>query len=80
MKNGNDDKDNKDKEKRLILKAFALLTQLGLSMACCVAIGLFAGKFLDDRLGTAPVLMLVFVFLGAAAAIKLIYDIIKDWK
>ena len=73
-------KNDKDNEKRLILKAFSLLTQLGLSMACCVLIGLFVGKFLDDWLGTEPVLMLIFVFLGAAAAIKLIYDIVKDWK
>lgn len=73
-------KNDKDKNKRLILKAFSLLTQLGLTMACCVLIGLFAGKFLDGLFGTAPLFMLIFTFLGFAAALKVMYDIIKDWK
>ena len=73
-------KNDKNNDKRLILKAFSLLTQLGLTMACCVLIGLFTGKFLDGLLGTAPVLMIIFVFLGSAAALKVMYDIVKDWK
>ena len=74
MKNGKND------EKRQIIKAFALLTQLGLTMAVCVLIGFGIGRFLDVLLGTSPVLMVIFVFIGAGAAIKAMYDIVKDWK
>lgn len=73
-------KNNKKNDKRLIIKAFGLLTQLGLTMACCVLIGLMAGKFLDGWLGTTPVLIIIFTFIGLAAALKVMYDIVKDWK
>ena len=73
------DKD-KNKERRLILKALSLITQLGLIMACCIVIGLFAGKFLDGLLGTSPLFMIIFIFIGSGSAIKVMYDIVKDWK
>ena len=75
-----EDKIKKKKDNRMVLKAFSLVTQLGLQMACCVIAGFFFGRFLDNRLGTAPWLMLAFVCIGAGSAIKIIYDIAKDWK
>jgi len=72
--------DNNNGEKRRILKAFGLVTQLGLSMACCVVIGFIFGRFLDRLTGASPLFMVVFAFVGSAAAIKVMYDIAKDWK
>jgi len=78
--NDNDNDNSKNKDNYSILKALSLLTQLGLNMASCVVIGFFLGRFLDWLFGTNPVFMIIFVFVGAAAAIKIIYDIAKDWK
>jgi len=75
---------NKEKKKKnerhQIARAFALVTQLGLQMACCVVVGVLAGAFLDRLLGTMPVFIIIFSVLGTAASIKIIFDISKDWK
>lgn len=63
-----------------MMKSLALISQLGLSMASCVLVGVLIGKFLDRLLGTAPWLLLVFAFLGSAAAFKTLYDIVHDWN
>jgi hypothetical protein len=39
--------------------SLATLAGLGLANACCLAGGLVLGHYLDGRLGTAPVLVLV---------------------
>jgi ATP synthase protein I len=75
MKNNKD-----DKGKYSFLRALSLFTQLGLSMVCCVVVGLLLGRFLDRLLGVSPWLMITFTIIGSAAAIKMIYDIGKDWK
>ena len=81
--NYNSDKNNKDRkneDRRQILRAFGLFTQLGLSMACCVLVGVLIGRFLDVSFGTSPLLTVIFAFIGSGAAIKVMYDISKDWK
>ena len=42
--------------------------QLGMSIAVAVAIGLFIGWWLDERLGTRPYLTIIFFLLGVGAA------------
>ena len=74
-----DTKKNKKKDNS-VARAFVLVSQLGLSMAGCVVVGLFIGIYLDRWLGTSPWMMVVFLFIGAGAAVKLIYDLAKDWK
>ena len=59
------------------LKALAMLTQMGIMIIVCVLIGLFAGWFLDNWLGTSPLFLILFIFLGIAAAIKSIVDFSK---
>jgi ATP synthase protein I len=39
----------------------------GLEFAAAIGIGLFAGQWLDKRFGTAPWLLMLGVFVGAAA-------------
>ena len=57
------------------------MTQLGISMAVCIFIGVIAGKYADKWLGTAPWLLIIFSIIGAAASFKVFYDIvIKDFK
>ena len=70
----------KKNDRHQIAKAFALVTQLGLQMACCVVIGVLLGVFLDRLLGTMPIFIIIFSILGTGASIKIIFDISKDWK
>lgn len=70
----------KNDDKRNIIRALALLSQLGLSMAACVFAGVMAGKLLDRWLGTSPWLLIVCSIIGAAASFKVMYDMaIREW-
>lgn len=70
---------NKNDDARQIMRAMGLFMQLGLSMVTCIVIGFFIGRFLDGIFGTSPVIMLIFCFIGMGAALKVMYDIVKDW-
>lgn len=48
----------------------AFYSSLGLSVALCIFIGLFAGVWLDGKYGTAPVWTLVCLGLGIAAGFR----------
>ncbi|MGI6566134.1 MAG: AtpZ/AtpI family protein [Limnochordia bacterium] len=56
------------------LRALAYFSQIGITMAASVLIGVLLGRYLDILLGTAPWLGLVFSLLGAGAAIKLMFS------
>jgi len=58
-------------------KALAMLSQIGVTIIACVAVGIFLGWFLDRLLGTAPWMILLFTLLGIAAAFKSIFDFAK---
>jgi len=68
---------NDNKQLREILRALSYLSQIGITIAVCVLIGVLFGRFLDNLLGTSPWLLLVFSLLGAAAAFKTLFDIAK---
>ena len=75
------ERDNqKTKERYTIAKGLSMLSQIGFSMAACVCVGVFLGRFLDGVFHTAPVLLLVGALLGSAAAFKVLFDIAKDWN
>jgi ATP synthase protein I len=79
--NNEEKKDKKPKnEKYQIMRAMGLFMQLGLSMAFCVVIGFFIGRFLDGLFETVPLFMTIFSFIGMGAAIKVLIDIVKDWE
>ncbi|MCL2538739.1 MAG: AtpZ/AtpI family protein [Oscillospiraceae bacterium] len=68
-------------DRRSVIRALGLLTQLGISMAVCVFIGFGAGVLLDRYLGTGPWLLIVFSLIGAGASFKVMYDLaIKGWE
>jgi len=60
---------------KTFLKALSFFSQVGITMAACVFIGVLLGKFLDDRFGTSPWLLLAFSLLGAMAAFKALFDL-----
>ena len=55
-------------------RALSFLSQIGITIAACIIIGVLLGKFLDDFFGTSPWLLLIFSLLGAAAAFKSMFD------
>ena len=75
-----DEEKKNEKKDNSVLRAFSLISQLGLTTAGCVIVGLLFGRFLDRWLGTAPLFTLILVFIGAGAALKIIYDLAMDWK
>lgn len=63
-----------------LVKALGLLSQVGITMAVCVLVGVFLGRFLDGLLGTSPWLLLLFSFLGVGAAFKSLFDLVAKPK
>jgi len=59
------------------IRAFAMLSQIGVLIIACVGVGIFLGWLLDRLLGTAPWLLLVFTLLGIVAAVKSIIEFAK---
>jgi ATP synthase protein I len=66
-------------DRKNIMRAVGYMSHIAISMAACVIIGVLFGLFLDNRLGTDPWLVLVFSFLGCAAAFKVMIDIAKKF-
>ena len=65
------------KQRREILRAMSIFSQIGIVMIVCVLLGVLIGRYLDSALGTTPWLLLLFSFLGAGAAFKSLFDISK---
>lgn len=51
--------------------------RIGVEMVVSVAVGCGIGYMLDVWLGTAPILMVVFLFLGAAAGVSTVYRVVQ---
>ena len=60
-------------------KGLAMLSQIGITVVACIAIGFFTGRWLDGLLGTSPWLLLLFILLGIGAAFKAVYDIASKY-
>lgn len=61
-----------------IVKALMLVTQLGISMMVPIFLCVFAGGWIDKKVGTGWV-MPVFLFLGIAAAFRNVYYLLKPF-
>jgi F0F1-type ATP synthase assembly protein I len=51
------------------VEALAIASQLGFVLGAAVLIGIFGGSFLDARLGTAPLMLILGSVLGMIAGI-----------
>ncbi len=58
-----------------IASAYALLSQIAIQVLVIMVMMFFLGKWLDQKLGTSPLFLLLFLLLGMASAFKSIYDI-----
>ncbi|SCX77331.1 AtpZ/AtpI family protein [Desulfoluna spongiiphila] len=69
-----------NKEIAQILKELSYYSSLGLQVAISILLGVGFGIFLDRFFGTTPVLMLIFLVLGIAAAFRNLLLAVKRSK
>lgn len=55
----------KNKDYKNTLKNLSLISQIGLSIVTPILLGVFIGQFIDRKLGTKGIFMLIFIILGA---------------
>lgn len=53
-------------------------SSVGIELAVSVLIGLFFGRWLDGRIGTAPWMMILFLCLGFAAGLRSVYRFVRQ--
>lgn len=76
-----DNKDHNRKEKRdNPYRSMANFTQAGFTMAASVLIGVLLGRWIDQRLNTDPIFLLVFSLLGVVAALRSLFYRPEDRK
>lgn len=73
------EKNNRPKNNETF-RALAQFSQIGVTMAASVLIGVFLGKYLDELFNTSPYLLLIFSLLGAAAALRSLFRMPDDKK
>ena len=57
------------------VRALAVLSQIGITIAACIVVGVLLGIFLDRLFGTSPILTIICSILGLLAAFKSIFDL-----
>lgn len=70
-------KDKPPKKYNEVFRALADFTQIGVSIAASVLIGVLLGQYLDDKFGTEPWFLSVFSILGVALGIRTLFNIAK---
>lgn len=58
-------------------KKYLRFSTIGLEMGLAVLAGLFAGQYLDNRFGTEPWLLLLFMLMGVTAAFRNLFRLLK---
>ena len=69
------EKPKKKKRRGEALRAMQFISEIGVTVAVCLFIGVFIGRFLDERLHTSPWLLLTFSLIGAGAAFKMLLEV-----
>jgi len=64
-------------EKYDLIRQVGLLTAVPFVLAVAPLIGYFFGAFLDRKLGTSPVFMIVLIVLGFIAGARQVYRLVR---
>lgn len=56
-----------------IAQMLSLISQLGIMMVVSIFGCFFIGKFIDNKLNTSPIFMLIFLVLGVGGAFMSVY-------
>lgn len=64
------------------LQNLALVTQLGISMTVPIVLSIFIGNYIDKKLGTKGIFLIIFIILGIGASISSLFRLTmkKDKK
>lgn len=64
-----------------IFQNLVLVSQIGIMMIVPIVMGLFIGKFLDQKLGSGNVFLFIFLVIGVGAAFVNLYKVgMRDHK
>ena len=58
---------------------FALFSEIGLSLLVTTLVGVLAGYWVDEQLGTLPIFVIVGFLVGAVAGARIIYKLISQF-
>ncbi len=64
---------NKKSTGAQIAQMLSLISQLGIMMLVSIFGCFFIGRFIDDKLNTGPIFMLIFLVLGVGGAFMSVY-------
>ena len=65
-------------EVRTQLKQVGRLSAAGIEVAISTVIGLLGGRWLDEKLGTAPYLTVIGLLLGTVAGFRSVYIVARN--
>jgi ATP synthase protein I len=60
------------------IKQYLRFSAVGLELGLSVIVGLVIGQWLDNRFGTAPWLLLLFLVFGMVAGFRSVYRLLRD--
>lgn len=69
---------NKKKVRQEIMEALALFSQIGFTIAGTLFLSIMLGRFIDIKMGTYPIFILVFSVLGIFAVFRILLLITKN--
>lgn len=62
-------------------KAFSKLGQVGITIIVTIGMCFFIGKWLDTKLNTQPIFLIIFILLGVGASFRNLYMMVMlDYK
>lgn len=71
-------KNGKKKGKYIDMKNIILITQIGISMMVPIFVGVFIGRYLDNKFNLR-FCTLIFLFLGIITGMRNVYQIVKKY-
>ena len=66
----------KSSEKMGIARALAMISQIGITMIVCIGAGVWFGGWLDGKLGTHGICLIVCILIGVAAGFMNVYKML----
>lgn len=79
LKKKADDEKERINKVLTIGRAFALASTISFQLAIPILLGVFGGRYLDDRFGTQPWLMIAGLFLGLAAGVVGVIRVVQSF-
>jgi ATP synthase protein I len=65
-------------KKKNRMRDFALLSSAGLMFPLSIAIGYYVGQWLDKKLSTQPIFLIIFLLFGIAAGFINFFKVLKQ--